>query len=106
MLRRSEQTRLSSASDDEVAGLRAQSQRAERAIKFEWVNGGQTNLNNLTLLCAYDHHNFLARGWTCWINTDGLPEWIPLEWVDRAQKSFWSFIAAPMSPLILSLPLM
>ena len=30
----------------------------------------------------------------------------PLEWVDRAQKSFWSFIAAPMSPLILSLPLM
>jgi hypothetical protein len=30
----------------------------------------------------------------------------PLERVDRAQKSFWSFIAAPMSPLILSLPLM
>jgi hypothetical protein len=30
----------------------------------------------------------------------------PLERVDRAQKSFWSFMAAPMSPLILSLPLM
>jgi hypothetical protein len=30
----------------------------------------------------------------------------PPEWVDRRQKSFWSFIAAPMSPLILSLPLM
>jgi hypothetical protein len=30
----------------------------------------------------------------------------PLEWIDRVQKSFWSFIAAPMSPLILSLPLM
>ena len=30
----------------------------------------------------------------------------PLERVDRAQKSFCSFIAAPMSPLILSLPLM
>ena len=30
----------------------------------------------------------------------------PLEWVDWAQKSFCSFIAAPMSPLILSLPLM
>jgi hypothetical protein len=29
----------------------------------------------------------------------------PLERIDRAQKSFWSFIAAPMSPLILSLPL-
>jgi hypothetical protein len=33
VLRRSEKTRLSSSSDDEVGGLRAQSQRAERAIK-------------------------------------------------------------------------
>jgi hypothetical protein len=45
-----------------------------------------TNLNNLTLLCAYHHHNFLARGWTCRINPDGLPEWIPPTWVDREQK--------------------
>ena len=23
----------------------------------------------------YHHHNFLARGWTCRINPDGIPEW-------------------------------
>ena len=52
----------------------------------EWLNGGLTNLNNLTLVCAYHHHNFLARGWTCTINPDGIPEWTPPKWVDRAQK--------------------
>ena len=52
----------------------------------EWINGGPTNLNNLTLLCAYHHHNFLARGWTCQIIFDPIPEWIPPKWVDRDQK--------------------
>jgi hypothetical protein len=33
VLRRSEKTRFSSSSDDEVGGFRAQSRRAERAIK-------------------------------------------------------------------------
>ena len=54
--------------------------------KREWVDGGLTNLNNLTLLCIYHHHNFLARSWTCRMNTDGLPECIPPKWVDRDQK--------------------
>jgi hypothetical protein len=61
-------------------------QHCERHHIREWLNGGLTNLNNLTLVCAYHHHNFLARGWTCKINTDGIPEWIPPKWVDRAQK--------------------
>ena len=52
----------------------------------EWIDGGLTNLNNLTLLCVYHHHNFLARGWTCKINTDGIPEWTPPKWVDGDQK--------------------
>ena len=39
-----------------------------------------TNLNNLTLLCRYHHHNFAARGWTCRINAHGLPEWTPPRW--------------------------
>jgi len=51
-----------------------------------WIEGGPTDLNNLTLLCIFHHHNFLARGWTCRINPDGLPEWIPPRWVDRDQK--------------------
>ena len=61
-------------------------QHCERHHVREWINGGHTNLNNLTLLCAYHHHNFLAHGWTCRMNTDGLPEWIPPKWVDRDQK--------------------
>ena len=27
-----------------------------------WAEGGLTDLNNLTLLCAYHHHNFLSQG--------------------------------------------
>ena len=61
-------------------------QYCERHHIREWIDGGLTNLNNLTLLCVYHHHNFAARGWTCQINTDGLPEWIPPKWVDRDQK--------------------
>jgi hypothetical protein len=38
---------------------------------------------NLTLLCRYHHHNFASRGWTCRMNSDRLPEWIPPAWVDR-----------------------
>ena len=48
-----------------------------------WINGGKTDLNNLTLLCVYHHHNF--RGWTCHINPDGIPEWRPPKSVDRDQ---------------------
>ena len=44
------------------------------------------NLNNLTLLCRYHHHNFYTRGWTCRINPDGIPEWRPPPSVDRDQK--------------------
>ena len=61
-------------------------QYCERHHVREWIDGGLTNLNNLTFVCAYHHHNFLARGWTCRINPDGIPEWTPPKWVDRDQK--------------------
>ena len=61
-------------------------QYCERHHIREWVDGGLTDLKNLTLLCVYHHHNFLARGWTCRMNTDGIPEWIPPKWVDRDQN--------------------
>ena len=61
-------------------------QYCERHHIREWIDGGLTNLNNLTLLCAYHHHNFLTRGWTCQMNADGIPEWTPPKWVDRDQK--------------------
>ena len=59
---------------------------SERHHVIPWLDGGPTNLNNLTLVCAYHHHNFHSRGWTCRINIDGLPEWTPPRSVDRDQK--------------------
>jgi Domain of unknown function (DUF222)/HNH endonuclease len=58
----------------------------ERHHIQEWIHGGETNLNNLTLLCRYHHHNFASRGWTCAIDADGLPEWRPPKLVDHEQK--------------------
>jgi hypothetical protein len=58
----------------------------ERHHITEWVDGGLADLDNLTLLCRYHHHNFANRGWTCRINDDRLPEWRPPRWVDRDQK--------------------
>ncbi|HSU34057.1 MAG TPA: HNH endonuclease, partial [Propionibacteriaceae bacterium] len=58
----------------------------ERHHVVPWIDGGPTDLNNLTLVCAYHHHNFATRGWTCRINPDGLPEWRPPKSVDSNQK--------------------
>jgi Domain of unknown function (DUF222) len=52
----------------------------------DWILGGVTDLDNLTLLCRYHHTHFLQKGWTCRINGDGLPEWIPPWWIDQQQR--------------------
>ena len=52
-------------------------QWCERHHIVSWIEGGTTDLDNLTLLCRYHHHNFASRGWDCQINPDGLPEWRP-----------------------------
>ena len=57
----------------------------ERHHVVAWVDGGATDVANLTLLCSYHHHNFAARGWTC-LMTDGLPTWKPPRWIDREQR--------------------
>ena len=60
-------------------------QWCERHHIVAWIDGGRTDLNNLTLLCVYHHHHFLDRGWTCRINPDRIPEWLPPRWVDPDQ---------------------
>ena len=57
----------------------------ERHHIVAWADGGLTDLDNLTLLCRYHHHNFLARGWSCRM-IDGLPAWIPPRWIDPQQR--------------------
>jgi len=59
---------------------------SERHHVIPWIDGGPTDLNNLTLLCVFHHHNFQSRGWTCRINDHGLPEWTPPRWIDREQR--------------------
>lgn len=58
----------------------------ERHHVVAWIDGGTTDLNNLTLLCRYHHHQFSSGGWTATINTDGLPEWTPPAWIDRQRR--------------------
>jgi hypothetical protein len=62
-------------------------QWCDRHHIVDWILGGNTDLNNLTLLCRYHHTHFLQKGWTCRINPDGLPEWTPPKWVDPEQRA-------------------
>jgi len=58
----------------------------DRRHILDWILGGPTDLENLTLLCRYHHTHFLQKGWSCRINADGLPEWIPPRWIDQDQQ--------------------
>ena len=57
----------------------------ERHHIRSWAEGGPTDLDNLTLLCSYHHHNFLSKGWECRMGEHSLPEWLPPWWIDRAR---------------------
>jgi hypothetical protein len=46
-----------------------------------WIDGGPTDLNNLTLVCGYHHRSFEHNGWTCTM-INGLPHWTPPAWTD------------------------
>lgn len=61
-------------------------QWCERHHVVAWQDGGATDLDNLTLLCRYHHHQFARRGWDCRINPDGLPVWVPPKWIDRQRR--------------------
>lgn len=61
-------------------------QWCDRHHVTEWIAGGVTDLDNLTLLCRYHHTHFAQRGWTCRMSAQGLPEWIPPRWIDRDQR--------------------
>jgi Domain of unknown function (DUF222)/HNH endonuclease len=49
-----------------------------------WLDGGRTDVDNLTLLCPYHHANFAALGWEC-RPIDGVVHWVPPVWIDPAQ---------------------
>jgi hypothetical protein len=59
---------------------------SDRHHILDWILGGRTDLDNLTLLCRYHHAHFLQKGWICRMNAEGLPEWIPPSWIDHDQR--------------------
>ncbi len=49
-----------------------------------WIDGGPTDLDNLTLVCGFHHREFAKRGWSCAM-LDGVPHWIPPAFLDPHQ---------------------
>ncbi len=46
-----------------------------------WIDGGTTDLDNLTLVCGFHHREFTKRGWNCQM-INALPHWIPPAFID------------------------
>ena len=50
----------------------------------EWVNGGETNIEDLVMLCRTHHRMIHQSGWEVRMHL-GRPEFIPPRWVDPTQ---------------------
>ncbi|MBM7784524.1 HNH endonuclease signature motif containing protein [Tenggerimyces flavus] len=51
-----------------------------------WSQGGPTTRDNGVLLCGY-HHRLIHQGaWQVRIARDGLPEFLPPDWIDRQRR--------------------
>lgn len=51
-----------------------------------WIDGGRTDLANLTLVCGVHHREHDRRGWACQMS-NGVPHWIPPSWLDPDRTS-------------------
>ena len=49
---------------------------------IHWADGGETNLDNLVLLCTWHHTVVHHHGWDVRLGPDRLPEFYPPPWVD------------------------
>jgi Domain of unknown function (DUF222) len=52
---------------------------------WSWLDGGWTDILNLTLLCIYHHANFERLGWEC-VVIDGIVYWRPPASVDPLRR--------------------
>ncbi|WP_158716232.1 HNH endonuclease signature motif containing protein [Blastococcus sp. Marseille-P5729] len=66
-------------------GCEAPPDWCQRHHVVPWWAGGQTDLDNLTLVCGYHHREFDKRGWAVDI-VNGIPVWTPPAWIDREQQ--------------------
>jgi Domain of unknown function (DUF222) len=65
-----------------VAGANCQVHHAEK----DWADGGQTNVDDLTLGCPKDNRSVKPGGWTTRKRKDGRTEWIPPPHLDSGQS--------------------
>ena len=52
---------------------------------LEWILDGDTELDNLCLVCSYHHRHFAHAGWRVEMR-DGVPWWVPPPWEDPQQR--------------------
>ncbi|WP_026360945.1 HNH endonuclease signature motif containing protein [Amycolatopsis nigrescens] len=52
----------------------------------EWVDGGDTDIGNLVLLCEFHHRELHHTGWSVRMADSGVPEFIPPKWLDQEQR--------------------
>ncbi|MGH3981216.1 MAG: HNH endonuclease signature motif containing protein, partial [Pseudonocardiaceae bacterium] len=49
---------------------------------LEWLDGGETKVDNMCLLCAYHHTIVHRQGWRIRIDARGRPEFTPPHTID------------------------
>jgi hypothetical protein len=52
---------------------------------IHWADGGQTDLDNLVLLCGHHHRVTHHHGWQVTIAADRRPQFLPPPWIDPDQ---------------------
>jgi hypothetical protein len=50
-----------------------------------WIDGGNTDLDNMCLLCRFHHREFEQRGWQVRM-IDDVPHWVPPACLDPVQQ--------------------
>ena len=62
----------------------------ERHHIIEWINGGETDIDNMCLLCKYHHARFVEQGWVIEMR-NGVPWFIPPEHIDAQRRPLRNF---------------
>lgn len=78
-------------------GCDAPPQWCEAHHVVPWLLGGNTDLDNLALVCGYHHREFESQGWECRM-IRGLPHWLPPSWIDRAPLQNHEHATRPLHP--------
>jgi hypothetical protein len=60
----------------------------------DWVKGGLTDVDKMTISCGYHNREAIAQGWTTEV-TEGTAWWTPPPWLDPGQKPRRNYVHHP-----------